>query len=350
MNALLNSRNIPPSTITPLSLPRLVGTTSIGFNLFLGSDLSKEKGKTVLRAGIGLATVVAFMASVCIMLAGSGDHGKNTKPFKTAMVAAIFEEQLGPGWVKVFAVVFILASYSSMVTVSRGAAVVFLDIMTEPSKKTSGVPSAGQPGQQTGQDDDGRISPTGSGESGTAGATSSDASGSEGAGSNNRQEVGATKNEVAGAAMMEVAAANNQEEAGAAMKEVAGAGNKTEAGATKEVAGPKNQEETEAGATKEVAGATTEQVARTTGQEEEEETGLTGQDAAESGAVAASQDETAATREVTREEASGCGLWLWVQERWQGGGFKETDEEKVGKAVEVFILVTGALAVALNGQ
>ena len=252
-----------------------------------------KKDKWVLQLGIGLATLVAGVASVFILLAGSGEHGKNSKPFETSMVGEIFEKQLGSGWVEVFSFVFILASYSSMVTVSRGAAVVVLDIWTEPSKKTAAVPDADQQSTDSADGQEPRsISPTDSGESGTMVEASSTSGQEEG-----------TNTE--GSTITTTSEALNQDAAEDSSQEMTRNTNQPEA----------NSQEENSEATRHT----------------------------EAGPDVASDSGSRLSLLVQRS-------WQGCKERWQRGGLKETDARTVGFLVEVVILLSGALPIVYHGQ
>lgn len=50
----------------------LVGTTSIGFNLFLGSSIAEGKELAASQRGIAFSVFSAFIVSVLIMIVGDG--------------------------------------------------------------------------------------------------------------------------------------------------------------------------------------------------------------------------------------------------------------------------------------
>ena len=52
----------------------LVGTTSIGFNLFLGGAMAEGKKLRSAQRGIAFSTMSAFIVSVLILIVGAGYH------------------------------------------------------------------------------------------------------------------------------------------------------------------------------------------------------------------------------------------------------------------------------------
>ena len=52
----------------------LVGTTSIGFNLFLGGAIAEGKKLRSAQRGIAFSTMSAFIVSVLILIVGAGYH------------------------------------------------------------------------------------------------------------------------------------------------------------------------------------------------------------------------------------------------------------------------------------
>ena len=122
----------------------LVGTTSIGFNLFLGGSMAEGKKLGASQRGIAFSTAAAFVVSVLILIVGSGDFdagivessssigdseesataadGKEKKKFAISDIAKAIEQFYGTAGVIVFAIGFIAAALSSMLTVPLGAA------------------------------------------------------------------------------------------------------------------------------------------------------------------------------------------------------------------------------------
>merc|ERR1712226_600490 len=54
----------------------LVGTTSIGFNLFLGGAMAEGKKLRNAQRGIAFSTMSAFIVSVLILIVGAGYHNE----------------------------------------------------------------------------------------------------------------------------------------------------------------------------------------------------------------------------------------------------------------------------------
>merc|ERR1719295_132613 len=52
----------------------LVGTTSIGFNLFLGGAMAQGKSLVSAQRGIAFSTLSAFLVSELILIVGAGYH------------------------------------------------------------------------------------------------------------------------------------------------------------------------------------------------------------------------------------------------------------------------------------
>jgi len=110
----------------------LVGTTSIGFNLFLGGAMAKGKELVSAQRGIAFSTVSALMVSVLIMIVGAGYHQEGAAAKFTITQLAVFITQfVGKAGVVVFAVGFIAAALSSMLTVPLGAALTADSVFSE---------------------------------------------------------------------------------------------------------------------------------------------------------------------------------------------------------------------------
>lgn len=117
----------------------LVGTTSIGFNLFLGGAMAKGKELVSAQRGIAFSTVSALMVSVLIMIVGSGYHQEGSSAKFTITQLAVFIEQfVGQSGVVVFAIGFIAAALSSMLTVPLGAALTADSVFSDESEEKEG--------------------------------------------------------------------------------------------------------------------------------------------------------------------------------------------------------------------
>merc|ERR1719369_1778789 len=102
----------------------LVGTTSIGYNLFLGGAMAQ--GKTIVEAqrGIAFSTVSAFLVSELILIIGAGYHSKLMgQEFKIQLLAHFIEPYVGKVGVGVFSTGFMAAALSSMAGCALGAAI-----------------------------------------------------------------------------------------------------------------------------------------------------------------------------------------------------------------------------------
>eukprot|EP00088_Acartia_fossae_P052510 TRINITY_DN5933_c0_g1_i2.p1 TRINITY_DN5933_c0_g1~~TRINITY_DN5933_c0_g1_i2.p1 ORF type:complete len:522 (-),score=114.63 TRINITY_DN5933_c0_g1_i2:342-1907(-) len=125
----------------------LVGTTSIGFNLFLGGSMAKGKSLRPAQRGIGFSTASAFVVSVLILIVGSGNYDENgsADKFRIADLANKIEELYSTAGVVIFGIGFIAAALSSMLTVPLGAALtadsVFSDEVDEADKSTADLQS-----------------------------------------------------------------------------------------------------------------------------------------------------------------------------------------------------------------
>ena len=53
-----------------------MGTTSAGFNLFLGGAMAEGKKLRAAQRGIAFSTVSAFVVSVLILIVGAGYHSE----------------------------------------------------------------------------------------------------------------------------------------------------------------------------------------------------------------------------------------------------------------------------------
>jgi len=101
----------------------LVGTTSIGFNLFLGGAMAKGRTLGSAQRGIAFSTVSAFVVSVLILTVGAGYHNERTETnFSVTDLAKFIQKFVGIIGVSIYSLGFIAAALSSMLTVPLGAA------------------------------------------------------------------------------------------------------------------------------------------------------------------------------------------------------------------------------------
>jgi Mn2+/Fe2+ NRAMP family transporter len=123
--------NVPEKVSTYAADPAdtilsLVGTTAIGFNLFLGGSMAEGRELMAARRGIAFSTTIAFITSALILLVGSGAFRADSvtgtsSQFSIEMLAEAIHGFLGTGGVAVFSCGFIAAAFSSMLTVALGA-------------------------------------------------------------------------------------------------------------------------------------------------------------------------------------------------------------------------------------
>merc|ERR1719357_1791082 len=59
----------------------LVGTTSLGFNLFLGGSMAKGKALESSQRGIAFSTISALEVSVLILIVGAGTFHEDARRF-----------------------------------------------------------------------------------------------------------------------------------------------------------------------------------------------------------------------------------------------------------------------------
>jgi len=100
----------------------LVGTTSLGFNLFLGGSMAVGKELEPTQRGIAFSTISALEVSVLILIVGAGTADENTGGFSIQALSNLIESLIGKAGVYVFAIGFIAAALSSMLAVPLGAA------------------------------------------------------------------------------------------------------------------------------------------------------------------------------------------------------------------------------------
>ncbi len=116
--------NFPPSSANLIL--SLVGTTSLGFNLFLGSSMAEEaKNLGAAQRGILFSVLGAFTISILIMIVGSGVEYvvTDSEPFSIQLMAELIEDTVGEVGLWFFSLGFMSAAVSSMLTVALGAAI-----------------------------------------------------------------------------------------------------------------------------------------------------------------------------------------------------------------------------------
>jgi len=119
--------NIPAKTSDSSAEPgdliiSLVGTTSAGFNLFLGGAMAHGRELGAARRGIVCATLGAMVASILILVVGAGTFSQNSNQGYTVdILATLIHQYIGTIGVYIFSVGFIAAAVSSMLTTPLGA-------------------------------------------------------------------------------------------------------------------------------------------------------------------------------------------------------------------------------------
>jgi len=126
--------------LIPISMPSgsanivlsLVGTTSLGFNLFLGGKMAEGKSLGQAQRGIAFSTSMAFIVSVLILIVGDGTHLDLKGSFAISDLSGIIEHLTGKVGLWVFGLGFIAAALSSMLTVPLGAMMTAESVFTIP--------------------------------------------------------------------------------------------------------------------------------------------------------------------------------------------------------------------------
>ena len=98
----------------------LVGTTSIGFNLFLGSSMAEGKTLDSAQRGIAFSTASTLFISVLILMVGDGATVTKRK-FDIPILSNLIEDTVGRAGRWIFRFGFIASTLSSMCTVPLGA-------------------------------------------------------------------------------------------------------------------------------------------------------------------------------------------------------------------------------------
>jgi len=124
----------------------LVGTTSLGFNLFLGGAMAQGKKLSSAQRGIALSTTSALVVSTLILIVGAGFHKDGvTDSFSISQLSVFIEQFVGQTGVVIFAIGFIAAALSSMLTIPLGAAItadtVFSEDIDEVQEKIKNIKS-----------------------------------------------------------------------------------------------------------------------------------------------------------------------------------------------------------------
>ena len=114
--------------LLPISMPAestnivlsLVGTTAIGFNLFLGGKMAEGKTLPQAQRGIAFSTLMTLIVSVLIMIVGDGIELQKGL-FTIANLANTVENLAGRVGLWIFCIGFIAAALSSMLVCPLGS-------------------------------------------------------------------------------------------------------------------------------------------------------------------------------------------------------------------------------------
>ncbi|XP_066912869.1 divalent metal cation transporter MntH-like [Clytia hemisphaerica] len=114
--------------LLPISMPAgstnivlsLVGTTAIGFNLFLGGQMAEGKTLPQAQRGIAFSTVMTLIVSVLIMIVGDGTELQKGL-FTIANLSGTVENLTGGAGLWIFCLGFIAAALSSMLVCPLGS-------------------------------------------------------------------------------------------------------------------------------------------------------------------------------------------------------------------------------------
>ena len=122
-----------------------MGTTSIGFNLFLGGAMARGRSLGSAQRGIAFSTISAFVVSVLILIVGAGYHNdpNREQKFTITDLGTFIEKFVGVAGVTVYALGFIAAALSSMLTVPLGAALTADSVFSDDANEKNDVDAEG---------------------------------------------------------------------------------------------------------------------------------------------------------------------------------------------------------------
>ncbi|CAE7323226.1 unnamed protein product [Symbiodinium natans] len=119
----------------------LVGTTAIGFNVFLSGSMARQKTLAECRRGIAFSTLSALIVSVLILIVASsvfkaqaGAAGR----FSIIDLADSIYGYFGTAGTTFFALGFVSAALSSMLTVIMGSAMASEGLLLQPTQDAEG--------------------------------------------------------------------------------------------------------------------------------------------------------------------------------------------------------------------
>ena len=126
----------------------LVGTTAVGFNLFLGGTMAKGRNLASAQRGIAFSCFAAFLVSELILMVGAGsflkdqEQERSPEGFTIQQLTGFVEEFTGSVGVFIFAIGFIAAALSSQLATPLGAtataeSIFFMESTTEVTENSN---------------------------------------------------------------------------------------------------------------------------------------------------------------------------------------------------------------------
>jgi len=134
--------NLPAKTATSAEpadlIISLVGTTAVGYNLFLGGSMAKGKELGSAQRGIAFSSISSLMVSGLILIVGSGafEDGSSSK-FSISVLGRFIKQFVGEAGVVVFAVGFMAAALSSQITCPLAAFLTIDSVFSEKKLETN---------------------------------------------------------------------------------------------------------------------------------------------------------------------------------------------------------------------
>ncbi|CAL1146579.1 unnamed protein product [Cladocopium goreaui] len=131
-----------PDAATPCEMVlSLVGTTAIGVNLFFSGSMAVGTTMADCRRGIAFSTASALIVSLLIMIVGSGSakEADDLGKFNIGLLADAIEHYFGKVGTFAFALGFVAAALSSMLTVVLGIVSAAEGLVLSPKDVESGA-------------------------------------------------------------------------------------------------------------------------------------------------------------------------------------------------------------------
>ena len=122
----------------------LVGTTAVGFNLFLGGAMAKGRNLSSAQRGIAFSCCAAFLVSELILMVGAGhyiqrrNHNHPLSTFTIHQLTQFVAEYTGTAGTLVFAIGFVAAALSSQLATPLGATATAESIFFTQEQRNSG--------------------------------------------------------------------------------------------------------------------------------------------------------------------------------------------------------------------